>query len=178
MPPSPKRSRIDAKIIGSFSNNSAIEPPSSGTEKRFLSVTTPHSGAQIAQVYLSSAAEVDAVVKNASTAFQSWSALTTKSRTGYLRKYMALVENKYTDELADLIVREHGKTKPEALAEIQKGNETLDYACSMPQLAQGRILQVSRGVTCYDERCPLGVVVSIVPLYTDSFKLDFSNVFL
>ena len=68
------------------------------------------------------------------------------------------------DELTDLIVKEHGKTKGEAVAEIMKGLETLEYAISLPQLAQGRYLEVSRGVTCRDERCPLGVVASIVPL--------------
>jgi malonate-semialdehyde dehydrogenase (acetylating)/methylmalonate-semialdehyde dehydrogenase len=49
------------------------------------------------------------------------------------------------------------------LAEIAKGNETVEYAISLPQLIQGKILEVSRGVTCHDVRRPLGVVVSIVP---------------
>lgn len=67
------------------------------------------------------------------------------------------------DELADLVVLENGKNKMEALASVLKGNETVEYACSLPQLAQGRTLQVSRGITCQESRDPLGVVASIVP---------------
>ena len=52
---------------------------------------------------------------------------------------------------------------PEALADVAKGNETVEYACSLPQLMQGKIDRVSSEVTCRDRRDPLGVVVSIVP---------------
>lgn len=58
---------------------------------------------------------------------------------------------------------ENGKNKMEALASVLKGNETVEYACSLPQLAQGKTLQVSRGITCHETRDPLGVVASIVP---------------
>ncbi|KAJ3225143.1 hypothetical protein HDU81_008124, partial [Chytriomyces hyalinus] len=54
-------------------------------------------------------------------------------------------------------------TKTEALAEVDKGNETVEYAISLPQLTQGKIADVSRGITCQDAKRPLGVVVSIVP---------------
>jgi malonate-semialdehyde dehydrogenase (acetylating) / methylmalonate-semialdehyde dehydrogenase len=72
--------------------------------------------------------------------------------------------NEHAHELAQLIVLENGKNWTEALADVAKGNETIEYACSLPQLAAGRTLQVSSGgVYCRDERRPLGVVVSIVP---------------
>lgn len=67
------------------------------------------------------------------------------------------------DELADIVVKENGKNKMEALASVLKGNETVEYACSLPQLAQGRTLQVSRGITCHETRDPLGVVACVVP---------------
>ena len=51
----------------------------------------------------------------------------------------------------------------EAIAEINKGNETVEYAFSMPLVIPGKSLMVSRGVTCTEVRKPLGVVVSIVP---------------
>ena len=57
---------------------------------------------------------------------------------------------------------ENGKNKAEALASVAKGNETVEWACSMPQLMQGKILQVSRGIDCQDLREPLGVVASLV----------------
>merc|ERR1719361_2792958 len=55
------------------------------------------------------------------------------------------------------------KNMVEALADIAKGNETVEWACSLPQIAQGKWLEVSGGITCRDERKPLGVVTSIVP---------------
>jgi acyl-CoA reductase-like NAD-dependent aldehyde dehydrogenase len=59
-------------------------------------------------------------------------------------------------------VRENGKNRAEALASVAKGAETVEWACSMPQLAQGKALQVSRGVWCQDHREPLGVVACVV----------------
>lgn len=70
----------------------------------------------------------------------------------------------HSHELARLIVLENGKNITEALADVAKGNETVEYACSLPQLMQGKIDIVSSGgVTCRDRRDPLGVVASIVP---------------
>ncbi|KAL8005875.1 putative methylmalonate-semialdehyde dehydrogenase, aldehyde/histidinol dehydrogenase [Plasmopara halstedii] len=58
---------------------------------------------------------------------------------------------------------ENGKNRTEALASVLKGNETLEYACSLPHLAQRHTLQMSRGITCQDVRDLLGVVACIVP---------------
>ena len=58
---------------------------------------------------------------------------------------------------------ENGKNYTEAMADVAKGNETVEYACSLPQLAQGNSLKVSGQVTCVDRRDALGVVASIVP---------------
>eukprot|EP00158_Paraphelidium_tribonemae_P003627 Partr_v1_DN26260_c0_g1_i2_m48278 putative Dehydrogenase len=151
--------------LGNFYNNHHVPPivVAGPSGDRLLDVTTPHDGSVIARVCLSSAADVDAAVKCAHTAFASWSALTSKSRVQYLLKFNQLVQSKYKDELAHLIVREHGKTYGEAVGEIMKGLETLEYAACAPQLTQGRMLEVSRGVVCHDERRPLGVCASIVP---------------
>ncbi len=64
--------------------------------------------------------------------------------------------------LAKLVVAEHGKNYAEAVASISKGLETVEWACSMPQVAQGKIFEVSRGITCRDTRDPIGVVACIV----------------
>ena len=77
-------------------------------------------------------------------------------------KFHSLVKQN-SQELAELIVAENGKNITEALADVAKGNETVEYACSLPQLAQGRQLQVSSAVACQDRRDPLGVIASIVP---------------
>ena len=59
--------------------------------------------------------------------------------------------------------QENGKNRTEALASIAKGNETVEWACSLPQLISGRVQEVSRGITCHDVREPIGVVASICP---------------
>jgi len=111
---------------------------------------------------MSNAQDVNQAVEAAEKAFVGWSDITVKSRVQILLKLHALMRD-HAGELADLIVQEHGKTKQEALGDVNKGNETLEYACSMPQLLAGRVLEVSRGVECRDYKKPLGVVASIVP---------------
>jgi malonate-semialdehyde dehydrogenase (acetylating)/methylmalonate-semialdehyde dehydrogenase len=66
-------------------------------------------------------------------------------------------------ELAKLVQEENGKTLDEAVAEVEKCIELTEFACSLPQLVTGEILEVSRGVECRTEHVPLGVVASIVP---------------
>jgi len=78
-------------------------------------------------------------------------------------KFHALVRT-HAAELARLIVLENGKNFAEALADVAKGNETVEYACTLPQLSRGNIDVVSGGgITCRDRRDPLGVVASIAP---------------
>ena len=88
--------------------------------------------------------------------------MTVKSRASIMLKFHSLIRQNAT-ELANLIVLENGKNITEALADVAKGNETVEYACSLPQLMQGKVDRVSSQVTCQDRRDPLGVVVSIVP---------------
>jgi len=77
-------------------------------------------------------------------------------------KFHSLIQ-KHAQELAEIIVMENGKNITEALADVAKGNETVEYACSLPQLAQGKKLRVSGQVSCEDRRDPLGIITSIVP---------------
>lgn len=117
---------------------------------------------QIAQVAVSNKADVDKAVSAAAKAFSGWSRLTIKTRATMMLKLHALIRNN-AQELAELIVKENGKNITEALADVAKGNETVEWACSLPQLAQGNIMRVSTGVTCMDRKDPIGVVASIVP---------------
>jgi acyl-CoA reductase-like NAD-dependent aldehyde dehydrogenase len=126
-----------------------------------LDIQSPKDG-KVIGVCCSGEGLVDQAVESAQIAFQAWRQRTVKDRVQILFKFHHLVElNK--GKLAELIMLEHGKTESEALAEIAKGNETVEYAISLPQLIGGRILQVSRGVNCQDVRKPHGVVVSVVP---------------
>src|SRR6266853_614084 len=67
------------------------------------------------------------------------------------------------EELTALVTEENGKVYGEAKAEILKSMELTEFACSLPQIAAGEVLEVSRGVECRVERFPIGVVASITP---------------
>ena len=116
----------------------------------------------IGKVADSNAEDVAAAVASSKEAFPAWSSLTMKARAAVMLKFHALVREN-SDRLADIIVLENGKNKAEALADVAKGNETVEYACSLPQVAQGKSLMVSGGINCTDTRRALGVVASIVP---------------
>ncbi|KAJ3213579.1 hypothetical protein HDU67_002706 [Dinochytrium kinnereticum] len=155
------------RLLENYIDNAHVATKSSDTTvltdtSRHIPVTSPATGEVIAYCPLSKKEDVDLAVASAAKAFETWSTRTVKDRVQVIIRFHALVV-KHQDELADLIVLEHGKTKSEALADVAKGNETVEYAMSLPQLTQGKILEVSRGVTCNDRRLPLGVVTSIVP---------------
>ncbi|KAI8049497.1 Aldehyde/histidinol dehydrogenase [Syncephalis plumigaleata] len=150
--------------LSNFYNNQFVplDTSVSADKKRYLEVTTPHTGEVISHVPLSTASEVDAAVNAAAEAFTAWSSRTFKDRAQYIiRFHQALIAHE--DELAELVVKEHGKTKDEAIGSVRKGVETVEYAIGLPQIAAGRAAEVSRGVQCQERRDAVGVVVSIVP---------------
>ena len=128
----------------------------------WLDVTSPIDGSLLSQVPMSGRTELDAAVDAAKAAFDGWSKATIKDRAQIFFRYRSLLE-KYSDELTALITEENGKTSDEARAEVDKSIELTEFACSMPQLIAGEILEVSKGVECRTEHFPLGVVASIVP---------------
>ena len=129
---------------------------------RVLNITSPVDGSLLSTVALSTSSDVDLAVKSAKAAFQVWSRLPVKERVQVFFRYKYLLEQNVKD-LATLIQEENGKTYDEAVAEIEKSIEVTEFACSLPQLITGEILEVSKGVECRTEHVPLGVVASIVP---------------
>ena len=127
-----------------------------------LDVVNPSDGSLLSRVPLSSASEVDAAVRSAAAAFPAWSTRPIKERVQVFFRYRALLERQ-RDELTDLISEEHGKIRSEAEAEVLKAIELTEFACSLPQIVTGEVLEVSRGVECRTDRHPIGVVASIVP---------------
>ena len=127
-----------------------------------LDVHDPSTGEVIARVPLSSGAEVDAAVEAAGGAFPEWSGLPIKERVQVFFRYKALLE-RHLDELAALITEENGKTLAESRAEVLKAAELTEFACSLPQIATGEVLEVSRGIECRVERYPVGIVAAITP---------------
>lgn len=122
----------------------------------------PATGETIAQVPLSTAADLNDAVEHGLTAFEQWSNMTIKQRTMIMFKFHSLV-NEHAEELAQIIVKENGKNLTEAMADVAKGNETTDWATGLTHVSAGRKLEVSRGINCEEQRRPLGVVAAIVP---------------
>jgi malonate-semialdehyde dehydrogenase (acetylating)/methylmalonate-semialdehyde dehydrogenase len=120
---------------------------------RTLEVISPIDGKLLSTVPLSASKDLDLAVKAAKAAFPSWSKTPIKERVQVFFRYKHLLE-KNLEELAALCSEENGKTLNESITE---------FACSLPQLVTGEILEVSRGVECRTEHVPLGVVASIVP---------------
>jgi malonate-semialdehyde dehydrogenase (acetylating)/methylmalonate-semialdehyde dehydrogenase len=127
-----------------------------------LPVTNPSTGEEIASVPLSAAPDVDAAVRAAAAAFPAWSAIPIKERAQVFYRYKTLLERD-AKALSALVHEENGKIMSEAAAEVEKSIEVTEFACSMPQIAAGEILEVSRGVECRIDRHPIGVVASISP---------------
>src|SRR5579862_8683347 len=127
-----------------------------------IDVHNPSDGSVISRVPLSGHHEVDLAVQAARSAFPSWSATPIKERVQVFYRYKALLEQ-HIDELSALVTEENGKVESEARAEVLKSAELSEFACSLPQIVTGEVLEVSRGVECRIERFPVGVVAAITP---------------
>ncbi|MEQ1500917.1 MAG: CoA-acylating methylmalonate-semialdehyde dehydrogenase [Myxococcota bacterium] len=132
----------------------------SGTEVR--PVVNPRHGKAIASVRFSTAADVDAAVTAGRAAFATWKDWPIRERAQVLYRARELMLRDL-DELSWLVSHENGKVFDEAKAEVLKGIECIEYGCSLPNLAQGEQLDVSRGVRCETTHEPLGVVAGVVP---------------
>jgi len=127
-----------------------------------LDVISPIDGSLLSTVPMSSTEELNAAVMSAKTAFEGWSHTPIKERVQVFFRYRYLLEKNFED-LTALVSEENGKTWDEAKAEVEKSIELTEFACSMPQMVSGEILEVSKGVECRTEHFPIGVVASIVP---------------
>ncbi|MDQ3843019.1 MAG: aldehyde dehydrogenase family protein, partial [Bacteroidota bacterium] len=130
--------------------------------KRFLDVISPINGELLSKVPLSTSDDLNRAVASAMAAFPGWSKTPIKERVQVFFHYKYLLE-KHLQELTELCSQENGKTMGEAIAEIEKCIELTEFACSLPQLVTGEVLEVSKGIECRTEHVPLGVVASIVP---------------
>ena len=131
------------------------------TDKK-LPVISPSDGVLLSVVPMSAAKDLDDAVQSAKAAFPVWSKMPVKERVQVFFRYKYLLE-KNLQELAELISEENGKTLSEAVAEIEKCIELTEFACSIPQLVTGEVMEVSKGVECRTEYIPVGIVASIVP---------------
>jgi len=132
------------------------------SSKQKIDVVNPRFGKAMSTVAMSGADDVDAAVKAGMRAFASWREWPIRERALVLYTLRELMARNI-EELSWLISHENGKTFPEAKAEVEKGIECVEYGCSLPNLAAGNQLEVSRGVACEVVYEPLGVVAGVTP---------------
>jgi malonate-semialdehyde dehydrogenase (acetylating)/methylmalonate-semialdehyde dehydrogenase len=126
-------------------------------------VFNPATGEVIARVPRGGAAEVDLAVAAARAAFPAWRDTPLIARSQIFFAYRELVY-KHREELAALITRDHGKTHPDALSEVLRGLETVEFACGLPvHLAGMNTPNVATRVDAHTLRQPLGVAAGITP---------------
>jgi malonate-semialdehyde dehydrogenase (acetylating)/methylmalonate-semialdehyde dehydrogenase len=127
-----------------------------------MDVQSPLDGSVISNVCISDADALDDAVQAAKDALHAWSGHTIKERVQVFYRYRALLE-KNVEDLAQLVRIENGKTLEEAKAEVLKGIELTEFACSLPQILHDEVQEVSRGVECRTSHVHIGVVASITP---------------
>ena len=135
----------------------------SGKPERTGKVYDPATGEVQNEVALAGAGEVDAAVAAAGEAYPAWRDTPITRRQNVMFAFRELVvQNRH--EIAKLITSEHGKTEPDALGEVQRGLEVVEFACNIAHLMKGEFSeQVSTGVDTFTMRQPLGVVAGITP---------------
>ncbi len=137
--------------------NATVEPARKGP------VYNPALGAQAAEVAFASRDDVDLAVRTAKQAFETWRDASLTRRQNIMFAFRELVVQHKLD-FAKLLTAEHGKTIDDALGEVQRGLEVVEFACNIAHLLKGEYSeQVSTGVDTYTMRQPLGVVAGITP---------------
>ncbi|HEU5036820.1 MAG TPA: CoA-acylating methylmalonate-semialdehyde dehydrogenase [Nocardioides sp.] len=134
-----------------------------GANERVGDVTNPATGQVTAQVAFAGPAEIEAAVASATKAAADWAATSVSARTQVVFRFRELL-NERKEELARIITSEHGKVHSDALGEVSRGQEVVEFACGIPHLLKGgNSPQVSTGVDVHSVRQPLGVVGIISP---------------
>jgi malonate-semialdehyde dehydrogenase (acetylating)/methylmalonate-semialdehyde dehydrogenase len=141
---------IDGKVVDGTSGRSGI-------------IYDPATGQQQATVDFASADEVDRAVAVARAAFPAWRSTNLSRRAEVLFRMRELVDAN-RKEIASLLSKEHGKVLSDALGEVARGLENIEFACGVPNLLKGdHSEQASTGVDVYSIKQPLGVVAGITP---------------
>jgi malonate-semialdehyde dehydrogenase (acetylating)/methylmalonate-semialdehyde dehydrogenase len=152
-------STLQIELIPNYVGGSWQTP----SERDALDVVNPATGETLARVPLSTAADVDRVVRAAVTAFESWRRTPPTERIQYLFKLKQLLEENFED-IARTITLEAGKTIGEARGELRRGIENVECATGIPTLSMGYNLEdIASGIDEMMIRQPLGVVAAIVP---------------
>ena len=134
-----------------------------GTGSATAPVTNPATGETTGQVALATVADAQTVIDAAAAAFPAWRDTSLAKRTQVLFKFRELLNDR-KGELAEIITAEHGKVVSDALGEVSRGQEVVEFACGIPHLLKGGFTEnASTKVDVYSIRQPLGVVGVISP---------------
>ena len=149
-----------ADVVGHWVDGA---PQAAAPGARLADVWNPATGERARRVALADTATVDAVVRSAAAAFPGWAATPPLRRARVMFRFKELLE-RHADELAALIVAEHGKVFSDAQGEVTRGMEVVEFACGIPSLLKGEFTeQVGTGIDAWSVRQPLGVVAGITP---------------
>jgi len=141
---------IDGKIV-------------SGSSDRKGKVFNPATGQQESEVRLASKSDLDLAVEKAKKAYEIWSTKPPLQRARIIFKFKEVIEKNF-DELAKLIVSEHGKVFEDAKGSLTRGLEVVEFACGIPQMLKGDFTEnVGTNIDSWSIRQPLGVCAGITP---------------
>jgi malonate-semialdehyde dehydrogenase (acetylating)/methylmalonate-semialdehyde dehydrogenase len=145
--------------IGHFIDGQRV----AGASERVGPVWNPATGEQSAEVDFADVALVDRIVGSCAAAAQGWRSASLAKRAEVLFAFREILRARSL-ELAEAISAEHGKVVSDAMGEISRALENVDFACGVPQLLKGEYSeQVASGVDVYSIRQPLGVAAAITP---------------
>ena len=148
-----------SSIIGNYVGGSRVK----STDGTLQDVFNPSTGEVSGQVRLSNATDLDDAVKVASAAALEWGATPALKRAQVMFRFKRLLEEN-ADKIAATISNEHGKTHEDALGEVSRGIETVEFACGIPHLLKGTFSeQAATSIDVYSVPQALGVVAGITP---------------
>ena len=134
-----------------------------GQSGRSGPVYNPALGRQTGEVDFATREEIDLAVQTAREAFPAWRAMSLSRRTALFFTIRELFDH-HREDIARLLTAEHGKVLSDALGEVARGLEVIEYCCGIPELLKGEFSeQASTGIDVYSIRQPLGVVAGITP---------------
>jgi len=126
-------------------------------------VFNPSNGSVIARVPFCTADDVDRAVQAAAAALPAWAETPVVERARVMFRFRERLAA-HSEELANLVTREHGKTLAESRASVQRGVEVVEFACGVPSLIMGQSLaNIARQVDCETVRHPVGVCAGVTP---------------
>lgn len=145
-------------IIGHFINGKIINDAA-----RTQAVYNPSTGQVSQQVAIASRSTVEQAIAVATAAFPSWRDTPVIKRARVMFKFKELLE-KNADKICELIGQEHGKISHDAMGELQRGIENVEYACGAAEFLKGEFSKnVGPDIDSWSEFQPLGVVAGITP---------------